>query len=650
MNEFIPTRPFRFWCQKVLPLVYDDSLSYYELLCKVVDYLNNVIQDVNNLGENFKELNDAFNALKKYVEDYFENLDVQEEINNKLDEMVADGSLAAILQKLIYSPINVKYSGVEPDTGNDLTAQLQALFNSHPGEAFYFPAGTYIINGSISLNFPVELVLDDNAILTAGASDNIMFNVADTAFRMTGGQIQKGSLSLFESRTLTFGIRTSGLFFFTNCDKINIQGVTLNFNTTTNTFTFLNSRNVKISNSNFSKFLYGAIMFYNACKNVGVDNCNFSEGRRSTAQPYNYPIANGYLDYTVKTDMIDNYNVDNCRFDTCDWEGVDSHGGKNIRFSNLYMHNCNRFVTTYADRRPTLSDYDFCNVTVENCYLWNDPDYAGVQTDASIYCGSTYNRYFTNLTYRNIIMINPFCYNDALNNAYGAIYNNYNRNCVFESIRIIANKTYIIAPYAMYMTATKDIRIDGFEVIGFPAQTSSGLIYLQYVTGQANNIFIDTIGESYCAVYIGRPCMFRFNDNISGSITRAYYDLRPTHLMTEGEVIPYTFNPLAPSNQWATFQTTTHKGFGLSLSSTDTPVSKNCRVTSGNKEIYLGSELFFSIIGTSVLVSVGSNTLDTTIMDFREKYVTLKDTPTFSGSGTITINRFLRNNIGAAAE
>ena len=34
-------KTFNFWCQKVLPLVYDDSLSYYELLCKVVDYINN---------------------------------------------------------------------------------------------------------------------------------------------------------------------------------------------------------------------------------------------------------------------------------------------------------------------------------------------------------------------------------------------------------------------------------------------------------------------------------------------------------------------------------------------------------------------------------------------------------------------------------
>lgn len=73
MNDL---RPFRFWCQKVLPLVYDDSLSYYELLCKVVDYLNKTMENVNSLSENFDELQSAFNTLKKYVENYFDNLDV----------------------------------------------------------------------------------------------------------------------------------------------------------------------------------------------------------------------------------------------------------------------------------------------------------------------------------------------------------------------------------------------------------------------------------------------------------------------------------------------------------------------------------------------------------------------------------------------
>ena len=94
MNDL---RPFRFWCQKVLPLVYDDSLSYYELLCKVVDYLNKTMENVNSLSENFDELQSAFNTLKKYVEEYFDNLDVQEEVNKKLDEMAENGTLASLV-------------------------------------------------------------------------------------------------------------------------------------------------------------------------------------------------------------------------------------------------------------------------------------------------------------------------------------------------------------------------------------------------------------------------------------------------------------------------------------------------------------------------------------------------------------------------
>lgn len=41
-------RPFYFYAQKVLPLVYDDSLSYYEVLNKVVDKLNEIVSFINN--------------------------------------------------------------------------------------------------------------------------------------------------------------------------------------------------------------------------------------------------------------------------------------------------------------------------------------------------------------------------------------------------------------------------------------------------------------------------------------------------------------------------------------------------------------------------------------------------------------------------
>ena len=55
---------FRFWCQKVLPAVYDDSLSYYELLCKVVAKLNEVINSQNSTNDHAAELAQQFEQLK----------------------------------------------------------------------------------------------------------------------------------------------------------------------------------------------------------------------------------------------------------------------------------------------------------------------------------------------------------------------------------------------------------------------------------------------------------------------------------------------------------------------------------------------------------------------------------------------------------
>ena len=62
---------FRFWCQTVLPLVYDDSLSYYELLNKVIAYLNNTVSDVSNAEKNINELLNSFIELQAYVNDFF---------------------------------------------------------------------------------------------------------------------------------------------------------------------------------------------------------------------------------------------------------------------------------------------------------------------------------------------------------------------------------------------------------------------------------------------------------------------------------------------------------------------------------------------------------------------------------------------------
>lgn len=61
---------FRFWCQKVLPLVYDESLSYYEILCKVVDYINKLIEQDKVFGTELDELQSDMETVQKWIADF----------------------------------------------------------------------------------------------------------------------------------------------------------------------------------------------------------------------------------------------------------------------------------------------------------------------------------------------------------------------------------------------------------------------------------------------------------------------------------------------------------------------------------------------------------------------------------------------------
>lgn len=62
MNDL---KPVRYWCQKVLPLVYDDSLSYYETLCKLTDKINELINEINT---------EFSNTIEEKIDKYFNDL------------------------------------------------------------------------------------------------------------------------------------------------------------------------------------------------------------------------------------------------------------------------------------------------------------------------------------------------------------------------------------------------------------------------------------------------------------------------------------------------------------------------------------------------------------------------------------------------
>jgi len=117
---------FTKYIAKTLPLAFDESMSYYECLCALLEYLNEtIVPDINNVNEGLEEIQNLYTELQTYINNameefensvdnkvqnledfmnnYFDNLDVQEEINNKLDAMVEAGTLQEIIADYLNS-------------------------------------------------------------------------------------------------------------------------------------------------------------------------------------------------------------------------------------------------------------------------------------------------------------------------------------------------------------------------------------------------------------------------------------------------------------------------------------------------------------------------------------------------------------------
>ena len=107
--------PFKRLCMSIgeLPSSYLETMSYYEMLVWFTEYMKNtVIPTINNNAEAVSELQENYIILKNYVDNYFDNLDVQQEINNKLDEMVEDGTLQEIITSYLNSKAVFGYDNV----------------------------------------------------------------------------------------------------------------------------------------------------------------------------------------------------------------------------------------------------------------------------------------------------------------------------------------------------------------------------------------------------------------------------------------------------------------------------------------------------------------------------------------------------------
>lgn len=98
--EYKNLTPFKWFVLENFPFIEADfdALTEWQLFCKLGKEMNKIINSENTLGTQMENVTNAFIELQNYVNNYFDNLDVQEEINNKLNELAESGKLENYLK------------------------------------------------------------------------------------------------------------------------------------------------------------------------------------------------------------------------------------------------------------------------------------------------------------------------------------------------------------------------------------------------------------------------------------------------------------------------------------------------------------------------------------------------------------------------
>lgn len=120
---------FRMFVIENFPFINEDfdSMTYYQMLSKVVGYLKDTVENNIAIQENQTAVFNAYNELQGYVNDYFDNLDVQNEINIKLDLMAQDGTLTRLIKGYLEPYVNVQNQRI-----NDINTKVTGALSGAP--------------------------------------------------------------------------------------------------------------------------------------------------------------------------------------------------------------------------------------------------------------------------------------------------------------------------------------------------------------------------------------------------------------------------------------------------------------------------------------------------------------------------------------
>lgn len=500
--DFTPTlKPYNklnnfwIWCQKVLPLVYDDSLSYYELLCKLMKYLNEMINNQNNMYQDISDLHDAFEQLQEYVNNYFSDLNIQEEVNNIIEQLLNDGKLNELLNLFIPYVTPEMFGAVGDGITDDSNSFNEAIKNGNV--VLWIPNKTYKINNQIEIKDNTRIICDGRIIY-------------DVSFKLENNY--------------------DGFFFGNNVTNVVIDGLSITGNGATAgnydpgvEILFKTSKNVIVRNSRIENTnRIACIAMMNNCEDCNIEN--------NVINKYNYigiglicesaeidankriiitgndvsgctnRILNGYAISMSLATTNDNFNPSEncvcdsniCHTDYAWWEAIDAHGGYDLIISN----------NTISGFLVGIAAIDGDNFMQRRCTITGNTINCGTNgvttsTNYAITCGGR------NITIGNNTIANGGILNGSIG---GGIY----CRAGSSNITVIGNMFYNCKWNTLYSAASSLI-FSNNNIINSAQYREDTTLY--YADAGSNNVLIENNNIRNCGHIFGRAGSVRYSAN-----------------------------------------------------------------------------------------------------------------------------------------
>ena len=573
MSEYNYTNltPFKWFILENFPFIEEslDAITNYQIYCKLGEEINKIINKVNESGEEIETLTNSFIALQNYVNNYFSNLDVQDEIDNKLDEMAQNGTLAEILRNTKFVASNLNFRNVLIKYVNDTDIYNGLSHNQPQGFCMINSEICCIafINSSYNDDYTRLLVFNINtgeiikdSYVEGYHANSLSFNSLDNKIYIancnTRGNTPNNNISVIDyvSMTKESEITISNLpsgqrIRSFSYDRVNDKYYAGNINTVyeididtltiVNTIELSNVENVgtnqtiKVFDNKIISFNTLAILFYDLQGNLlQIQNIEHSYNNLNTGEPEDFDLTeNQDLIFTSSSKQSPRDNIINLQ----------------IYKANIYKNSCNILPYNLISSSATTSFTIYVNCQGTNIYEDGTQTYPYKSLQTAITIAKQYKQ--STIIRISGTEVDDYVYINGIPNISFAIDN----DITFGTIEVNSSTNLLIwSQNSKSITSMKKLIITGFSKV--TANNIQSIIndesncidislssYL-YLTGTTlnsgnNNDIIKINGNS--KIYL-KSCIF---NNYSGHYALNIQD------GSEAQIFSNTFNIASSSSQ-----------------------------------------------------------------------------------------------------